>query len=121
MGIVNVTPDSFSDGGEFLEPVQRLRPRHATARRRGRHARPGRRIDPTGGHCRSSADEELARLLPVVERLVGAGIRCLSIDTYKAAVARAALELGAAWINDVSGLADPDLAGAALGRPTRSW
>ena len=113
MGIVNVTPDSFSDGGAFLATeaayghAMRLLDEGADVLDLGAEStRPGATPVDT--------DTELARLLPVVERLVTAGIRCLSIDTMKPAVARAALELGAAWINDVSGLADPDLAAAAV-------
>ncbi len=112
MGIVNVTPDSFSDGGEFFTPVaaydhsMRLLEAGADVLDLGAEStRPGAvPID---------ADEESRRLLPVLDRLVAAGVRCTSIDTSKASVARLALAHGASWINDVSGLADPDLAAAA--------
>jgi dihydropteroate synthase len=112
MGIVNITPDSFSDGGVFLDAeaacahARRLLAEGADVLDLGAEStRPG--ATPV------SLDEELSRLLPVVQRLVSEGIRCLSIDTYKAAVAAAALAEGASWINDVSGLADPGLAVAA--------
>src|SRR5215211_6929546 len=82
MGIVNVTPDSFSDGGRFLDP------------------------DP--------ADEELRRVLPVVERLAAEASVPISVDTTKAGVARAALGAGATVVNDVSaGRLDPDILGVA--------
>lgn len=112
MGIVNITPDSFSDGGRYLDH------RAAVA-----HAREllddGADVLDLGaestrpGAVPIDADEELRRLLPVVHALVADGVRNLSIDTMKSSVARAALAAGAAWINDVSGLADPDLAGAS--------
>ena len=112
MGIVNVTPDSFSDGGEFLGPVaayehgMRLLDDGADLLDLGAEStRPGATPVPAG--------DELARLLPVVERFAAAGVTCLSIDTSKAVVAAAALELGAAWINDVTGLADPEMATVA--------
>jgi dihydropteroate synthase len=109
MGIVNVTPDSFSDGGVNLDPDRAA----ATARRMiadgaaivdvgGESTRPG--ADPV------PLDEELRRVEPVLER-VGREIP-LSIDTSKALVARRALELGAELVNDVTALrGDPELAG----------
>ncbi len=114
MGVVNITPDSFSDGGRYLEPVaaydhaQRLLDEGADVIDLGAQStRPG--ASPIG------ADEELRRLVPVLERLVAAGVGALSVDTDKASVAAAALQLGAAWINDVSGLADSGLAAACRG------
>jgi dihydropteroate synthase len=109
MGVVNVTPDSFSDGGVNLEPDDAA----ASARRMldegaaivdvgGESTRPG--ADPVG------LDEELRRVIPVLERLQGEVP--VSIDTAKAEVARRALELGAELVNDVTALrGDPDLAG----------
>ena len=109
MGVVNVTPDSFSDGGVHLDPDLAA----AAARRMvdegaaivdvgGESTRPG-----SGG---VSAKEELRRVVPVLERLGGA--IPLSIDTSKAAVARAGLDLGAILVNDVTALrGDLDLAG----------
>ncbi len=107
MGVVNVTPDSFSDGGCFLEP--------ADAVRHGRRlAAEGAAIVDVGGESTRpgaapvSADEELRRVVPVLEGLTGIPV---SIDTSKAMVARCALELGAEMVNDVTALrGDPELA-----------
>jgi dihydropteroate synthase len=111
MGVVNVTPDSFSDGGRFF--------RTDVAVAHGLQLlRDGADIVDVGGeatHPRATpitADEELRRALPVVERLAAAGA-VVSIDTTKASVARAAVAAGARIINDVSGgLFDPDMADA---------
>jgi dihydropteroate synthase len=108
MGVVNVTPDSFSDGGRFAEV--------ASAVAHGRQlAIDGAAILDVGGEStRPGADpvdaaEELRRTLPVVRDLVATGVP-VSIDTTKAAVAAGALEAGAAMVNDVSGgTADPGL------------
>ena len=109
MGVVNVTPDSFSDGGAHLDPDTAA----AAARRM---LDDGAAIVDIGGESTRpgseavSADEELRRLVPVLERLDGAVP--LSIDTSKARVARTALELGAELVNDVTALrSDPGLAG----------
>jgi dihydropteroate synthase len=111
MGVVNVTPDSFSDGGVNLEPARAI----ASARRM---VAEGAAIVDVGGESTRpgsegiSADEELHRIVPVLEGL--AGEVPVSIDTSKAAVARRALELGAELVNDVTALrADPDLAEVA--------
>ncbi len=108
MGIVNVTPDSFSDGGVHLQPDAA----EAAARRM---VAEGAAIVDVGGESTRpgsegvSLDEELARVVPVLERLSGIPV---SIDTAKAEVARRALELGAELVNDVTALrGDPDLAG----------
>ena len=111
MGVVNVTPDSFSDGGAFLDPdaavAHGLRLAFEGADLLdvgGESTRPG--ADPV------SAADELARVLPVLEgiRAGNAEVR-LSIDTSKAAVAAAALDAGADYVNDVTALrADPDMA-----------
>ncbi len=100
MGVVNVTPDSFSDGGRFLDP--------AAAIGHGRRlAQEGAAILDVGGEStRPGADpvgvaDELARVLPVVEGLAGLDAR-VSIDTMKLDVARAALAAGARYVNDVS-------------------
>jgi dihydropteroate synthase len=112
MGIVNITPDSFSDGGRFLDAT-------AAYDRAMRLLDDGADLVDLGaestrpGAVAVDADEECRRLLPVVRRLVEAGVDCLSVDTAKASVAAAALDAGAAWINDVSGLADPGLAAVA--------
>jgi dihydropteroate synthase len=102
MGVVNVTPDSFSDGGLFLDA--------AAAVEHGRQlAAEGAAILDIGGESTRPGsdpvpeDEELRRVLPVVEQLAGGEAR-ISIDTTKAAVARAALEAGATIVNDVSAL-----------------
>jgi len=110
MGIVNVTPDSFSDGGNYLAPTAAID--HGLAL-----AAEGADILDIGGEATNpraqpvDAGEELRRVMPVVEGLAG---HRLSIDTTKAAVARAAVAAGASIINDVSGgLFDPDMAAAA--------
>ena len=110
MGIVNVTPDSFSDGGLFLDA--------GAAIEHGRRlAGEGAEILDIGGESTRPgsdpvpADEELRRVLPVVEELAGGDAR-ISIDTTKSAVARAALEAGATIVNDVSAFRfDPELPG----------
>jgi dihydropteroate synthase len=115
MGIVNVTPDSFSDGGLFLEADAAVDRGLAMAEEGaaildvgGESSRPGAAPVP--------AEEELRRVLPVVERLAGAGHR-ISIDTTKAAVARAALDAGATIVNDISAFRfDPVLAGLVADR-----
>jgi dihydropteroate synthase len=109
MGVLNVTPDSFSDGGVHLDPdvaaaaAQRMvEEGAAVVDIGGESTRPGSEGVP--------ADEELRRVVPVLERL--GGKLPLSIDTSKAGVARAALEHGAILVNDVTALrADPDLVG----------
>src|SRR2546430_4438663 len=100
MGVVNVTPDSFSDGGLFLEA-------DAAVEHGERLAAEGAAILDVGGEStRPGAapvpeDEEVRRVQPVVERLAAAGHR-ISIDTTKVGVARPALEVGATIVNDVS-------------------
>jgi dihydropteroate synthase len=109
MGVVNVTPDSFSDGGAWLDPGAAVAHGHDLARQGadildigGESTRPG--AEPVG------AAEELRRVLPVLEGLAGAAPR-LSIDTSKAAVAEAALRAGATIVNDVTALrGDPAMA-----------
>jgi dihydropteroate synthase len=110
MGVVNVTPDSFSDGGVHLDP-------EAAAAAARRMIEEGAAIVDVGGESTRpgsggvSVEEELRRVVPVLERL--GGELPLSIDTSKARVARAALERGAILVNDVTALrGDPDLAGA---------
>jgi dihydropteroate synthase len=109
MGIVNVTPDSFSDGGTFGDTD--------TAVAHGlRLAAEGAEILDIGGESTRpgaaavSADEEQRRVLPVIEKLAASTKVAISIDTSKAAVARAALQAGAEIINDVTALqGDPDM------------
>src|SRR5262249_40727126 len=111
MGIVNVTPDSFSDGGRFLDPDA------AIAHGLGLVEQGADLLDVGGESTRPGADpvddaEELRRVLPVVESLaVRAGVP-VSVDTTKASVADAALAAGARIVNDVSAARlDPDLLG----------
>jgi dihydropteroate synthase len=112
MGIVNATPDSFSDGGLFLDAdaavaqAQRLAEEGADlVDVGGESTRPGAPAVP--------ADEEIRRVVPVIERLRARGFGLpISVDTTKGAVARAALAAGADLVNDVAALADPDLARA---------
>ena len=119
MGIINVTPDSFADGGAYPDPD------HAVAAALRLEADGADIIDVGGESTRPGAavvpaDEEARRVVPVLRRLVPRLRVPVSIDTCKAQVARQALEHGAALVNDVSGLSyDPDLAavGAAAGVP----
>ncbi len=102
MGVLNVTPDSFSDGGRWLDPRAAIR--HAR-----RMVREGAHLIDVGGESTRPgakevpASEERRRVVPVVEALAAEGIR-VSIDTSKAAVAAAALAAGATMVNDVSAL-----------------
>jgi len=109
MGVVNVTDDSFSDGGRYLDPTRAIE--HAFAL-----AADGADIIDIGGEStrpgavRIDARVEIARILPVVKEVAAQGIT-VSIDTMHATVARAALENGASIVNDVSGgRADPGMA-----------
>jgi dihydropteroate synthase len=112
MGILNVTPDSFSDGGSYLDPAL------AVAHARQMLADGADLIDVGGESTRPGAErvsvgEELARVLPVVRALAADGVN-VSVDTMRAEVAERVVEAGAVMINDVSGgLADPDLVAAA--------
>jgi dihydropteroate synthase len=117
MGIVNVTPDSFSDGGLFLDPEA------AIAHGRELAAEGADLLDVGGESTRPgaeavAAEEERDRVAPVVAALAAdAGGPPVSIDTSKAAVAAAALDAGAEWVNDVTALrADPELAGLCAER-----
>jgi dihydropteroate synthase len=113
MGVVNVTPDSFSDGGRFLDAEAAIAQGRRLAEEGagildvgGESTRPG--AEPVG------AEEELRRVLPVVEGLAGERV---SIDTSKVAVARAALDAGASLVNDVTAFrAEPALAGLVAER-----
>lgn len=108
MGIVNVTPDSFSDGGQYLDP-------EAAIVHGGELAAAGAAVLDVGGEstrpgaAEVSAEEEIERVLPVVSGLVKAGHR-VSIDTSKAVVAERAIQAGAEIVNDVTALADPEMA-----------
>jgi dihydropteroate synthase len=119
MGIVNATPDSFSDGGL----PRTLNARVALARTL---LGDGADLIDIGGESGVtnrppvSAEEEIERVVPLIEQVAGGLGACVSVDTYKPAVARAAIAAGASIVNDVSGLRDPELAdvcaqtGAAL-------
>ena len=109
VGVLNVTPDSFSDGGVHLDP-------QAAAAAARRMVDEGAALVDVGGESTRpgsegvSADEELRRVVPVLEQI--AGELPVSVDTAKAEVARRALELGAILVNDVTALrGDPELAG----------
>jgi dihydropteroate synthase len=113
MGIVNASPDSFSDGGRYTEERQRVElARELIA--------DGADILDVGGESAATGrppvdvQEEIERVAPLIERIVGldaADPPVISVDTYKPAVARAAIAAGASIVNDVSGLRDPELAG----------
>ena len=113
MGILNMTPDSFSDGGRY-NAVE------AALERARQLVQDGADIIDIGGEStrpgyeRISSEEEIARVVPIIERLARELAVPISIDTYKADVARASLEAGAHIINDIWGAkADPDMANIA--------
>jgi dihydropteroate synthase len=117
MGVVNVTPDSFSDGGAFEDAVA------AIAHARRLVAEGAAIVDVGGESTRPGADpvpaeQELARVLPVIEGIAGLGLPVqVSIDTMKRPVAEAALDAGATYINDVTAFRhDPDMAGLVADR-----
>jgi dihydropteroate synthase len=113
MGLVNVTPDSFSDGGKFFEPERAIA--HALqlfdegadlVDIGGESTRPGTRVlrDASGQQQVVSEDEELRRVMPVIEGVLKTRADAiLSVDTYKSGVARRAVEAGTEIVNDVSG------------------
>jgi dihydropteroate synthase len=115
MGVINVTPDSFSDGGEFLDPARAIE--------HGREliAEGADLVDVGGESTRPGAEpvaaaEELRRVCPVVAALADGGT-AISIDTAKVTVAEAALDAGAEVVNDVTAFrAEPDLAGLCADR-----
>jgi dihydropteroate synthase len=115
MGVVNVTPDSFSDGGLYLDAER------AVEHGRGLAASGAAILDVGGESTRPGAEpvdaaEERARVEPVVRRLAGGQV-AVSIDTSKVAVAEAALDAGAEMVNDVTALrADPEIAGLCADR-----
>jgi len=109
MGVLNVTPDSFSDGGQFLDAKSAVF--HAL-----RMAEQGADIIDIGGESTRpgsdpvSINDELARVIPVIESIRGESTIPISIDTYKSIIARAAIAAGANIINDISGLNfDPEM------------
>ncbi len=112
MGILNVTPDSFSDGGKFntieksLQRVEQMIAEGVDIIDIGAES-----TRPYGNSRKISAAEEIERLMPILERILSVGSIPISIDTYKASVAEAALRAGAHIINDIWGLqADADMA-----------
>jgi len=117
MGVVNVTPDSFSDGGTFDDDAAAVR--HAR-----RLVEEGAAIVDVGGESTRPgaapvpAEEELRRVVPVVEGLAALGLDArISVDTMKLEVARAAVDAGAAYVNDVTAFRhDPELAGLVAER-----
>ncbi|HEX9147758.1 MAG TPA: dihydropteroate synthase [Thermoanaerobaculia bacterium] len=119
MGVVNVTPDSFSDGGVYLDPAR------AVARALEMFEEGAAIVDVGGESTRPAdygeaatvpAEEEISRILPVIEGIRRATDRPISVDTRKAAVARRALAAGADLVNDVSALRyDPEMVAAVAG------
>jgi len=112
MGILNITPDSFSDGGRYMDP-------DAAASQAARMIAEGADIIDIGGEStrpgavQVTAEEEQARVLPVIERVAKMGA-VISVDTYRAETARLALQAGAHIVNDVWGLQrEPDVANVA--------
>ncbi|KEQ22706.1 dihydropteroate synthase [Paenibacillus tyrfis] len=115
MGILNATPDSFSDGGRYIDPIA------AVARALEMIAQGAEIIDVGGESTRPGApavslEEELERVIPVIRALRQAGIDTpISIDTYKAETARQAMAVGASLLNDIWGLQkEPDMARVAV-------
>lgn len=113
MGILNVTPDSFSDGGQFNSI-------EAAVAQAKKMVSDGAKIIDVGGestrpgYTRISDEEEIARIVPIIEALVKEVPAIISVDTYKSHVARAAIEAGAHMINDIWGAkADPEMAKVA--------
>ena len=111
MGVINVTPDSFSDGGEFLDPAR------AVARAETLLDEGAQIVDVGGESTRPGSDpvgpeEELSRVIPVLRGILTARPEAVvSIDTYRASTAEAALDAGARIVNDISALGDPRMAG----------
>lgn len=106
MGVLNVTPDSFSDGGRWLETDKAVE-------QGARLLSLGADIIDVGGESTRpgatsiSVEEELRRVIPVIKALKNETTACISVDTYKPEVARAAVDAGAEIINDIGGLRDP--------------
>ncbi len=115
MGILNVTPDSFSDGGKFIDPRAAIEHGLAMAAEGaaiidigGESSRPGSAPVP--------ADEQLRRIIPVIDALAAKLAIPVSVDTHDLEVARAALDAGASILNDITALADPRLGELAAAR-----
>lgn len=115
VGILNVTPDSFSDGGRWAAPAEAIAHGLALAAQGADLVDVGGESTRPGSH-RVTAEDERARVVPVVRALAAEGL-VVSVDTTRADVAAAALDAGATWINDVSGgLADPAMLATVAGR-----
>ena len=113
VGVLNVTPDSFSDGGKYLDP-DRAFARAIEIEEEGADILDIGAESTRPGSVRISEAEELRRLVPVLKRLRGKLAIPISVDTYKAAVATKAIEMGAAILNDPTGLTwDAEMARAA--------
>ncbi len=103
MGILNVTPDSFSDGGQFVSPK-------SACKRAQEMLEQGADIIDVGGESSRpgavpiSVEEELSRVIPVIERIRLHSDVCISIDTHKPMVMREAIKAGASWVNDITAL-----------------
>ncbi len=123
MGVVNVTPDSFSDGGQFLDSEQAVAHAEKLLLQGasivdigGESTRPGAKVSPSGGAAKGQAsvteEEELKRVIPVIRELRRRQPKAvISVDTYKSGVARAAVESGADIVNDIGGFRwDPKMA-----------
>ena len=120
VGILNLTPDSFYDGGRYLEPASALARAETMASEGADALDVGAQTTRPGAGPPATPDEEWDRLRPVLPELVRMGLP-VSVDTYRAEVARRALDAGVSMVNDVTGLtAEPELArhaaraGAAL-------
>lgn len=119
VGILNLTPDSFSDGGELLEPGQALQ------RARLLMAQGADLLDLGGESTRPGASEvseqeELERVVPAVRAITAALAIPVAVDTRRSRVAAEALRAGATMINDVSGFSDPDM-GSVVARADAAW
>lgn len=109
LGILNITPDSFSDGGKFISPELAIK-HGLELLRQGADMLDIGGVSTAPGAKLVNTQEELDRVLPVISGLVKHGVTNISIDTSNSLVAREAIKLGATWINDQSaGLRDPDM------------
>lgn len=113
MGVVNITPDSFSDGGRFLDPAAAIAHAHRLIEEGADLVDLGAESSRPGAAAVVSVDEELRRLLPVLQGLRGAPVP-VSVDTIKPEVMRAALAEGASMINDINALRSPGAIAAVL-------
>ncbi|MFA5424720.1 MAG: dihydropteroate synthase, partial [Phycisphaerae bacterium] len=109
MGILNVTPDSFSDGGQFIDPAKAIEQGIAMAGQGAAIIDVGAESTRPGSEPVSVA-EQIERAIPVIETLAKEIKIPISIDTYKVDVAKSALVAGASIINDITALADNDMA-----------